>query len=90
MLFGIMGSFGPELFKTTVRYTGASLGYQSSAALGGGLTPLIATALVKWANGNYWPAPAWLAALALVSLCSALFAPETHDRSLAGNDDRVE
>lgn len=87
VLFGIMGSFGPELFKTSVRYTGASLGYQLSAALGGGLTPLIATALVKWANGNYWPAPAWLAVLALTSLCAALLAPETRNKSLAANDD---
>ena len=83
VLFGIMGSFGPELFKTSVRYTGASLGYQLSAALGGGLTPLIATALVKWADGNYWPAPAWLAGLAFVSLIAALLAPETRNRSLA-------
>jgi len=83
VLFGIMGSFGPELFKTSVRYTGASLGYQLSAALGGGLTPLIATALVKWADGNYWPAPAWLAGLAAVSLLAALIAPETRSRSLA-------
>jgi MHS family shikimate/dehydroshikimate transporter-like MFS transporter len=82
VLFGIMGSFGPELFKTGVRYTGASLGYQLSAALGGGLTPLIATALVKWAGGNYWPAPAWLAGLALVSMLAAFLAPETRTRSL--------
>ncbi|GLR97627.1 hypothetical protein [Bradyrhizobium liaoningense] len=78
-----MGSFGPELFKTSVRYTGASLGYQLSAALGGGLTPLIATALVKWADGNYWPAPAWLAGLALISLIAAIVAPETRSRSLS-------
>ncbi|MBR0858036.1 MFS transporter [Bradyrhizobium liaoningense] len=83
VLFGIMGSFGPELFKTSVRYTGASLGYQMSAALGGGLTPLIATALVKWADGNYWPAPAWLMALGLVSLAAAIAAPETRSRSLS-------
>lgn len=83
VLFGIMGSFGPELFKTSVRYTGASLGYQMSAALGGGLTPLIATALVKWAGGSYWPAPAWLAGLALVSLIAAIVAPETRSRSLS-------
>jgi MFS transporter, MHS family, shikimate and dehydroshikimate transport protein len=83
VLFGIMGSFGPELFKTSVRYTGASLGYQLSAALGGGLTPLIATALVKWAGGHYWPAPAWLAGLALVSLIAAVLAPETKSRSMA-------
>jgi MHS family shikimate/dehydroshikimate transporter-like MFS transporter len=83
VLFGIMGSFGPELFKTNVRYTGASLGYQLSAALGGGLTPLIATALVRWAGGSYWPAPAWLAGLALVSLVAAIAAPETRHRSLS-------
>jgi MFS transporter, MHS family, shikimate and dehydroshikimate transport protein len=83
VLFGIMGSFGPELFKTSVRYTGASLGYQLSAALGGGLTPLIATAFVKWADGNYWPAPAWLAGLAFVSLIAAIAAPETRSRSLS-------
>jgi hypothetical protein len=70
-----------ELFKTQVRYTGASLGYQLSAALGGGLTPLIATALVSWAGGSYWPAPAWLAGLALISLVAALIAPETRTRS---------
>jgi len=82
VLFGIMGSMGPELFKTNVRYTGASLGYQLSAALGGGLTPLIATALVQMAGGAYWPAPAWLALLAIVSLVTCLLVPETHKRSL--------
>ncbi len=85
ILFGIMGSLGPELFKTQVRYTGASLGYQLSAALGGGLTPLIATALVSWAGGSYWPAPAWLAGLALISLVAALIAPETRTRSLTAD-----
>ncbi len=88
VLFGIMGSFGPELFKTSVRYTGASLGYQLSAALGGGLTPLIATALVAWAGGSYWPAPAWLAGLALVSMVAALIAPETRTRSLSAERDK--
>ena len=86
VLFGIMGSFGPELFKTSVRYTGASLGYQLSAALGGGLTPLIATALVKWSGGSYRPAPAWLAGLAMVSLSAAIIAPETRSRSLSSEE----
>lgn len=86
VLFGIMGSFGPELFKTSVRYTGASLGYQLSAAIGGGLTPLIATALVSWAGGSYWPAAAWLAGLTGVSLIAALIAPETRSRSLTSEE----
>jgi MFS transporter, MHS family, shikimate and dehydroshikimate transport protein len=87
VLFGIMGSLGPELFKTNVRYTGASLGYQLSAAIGGGLTPIIATLLVKAAGGAYWPAPAYLAGLAFVSLLTIAFTPETRDRSLITSDD---
>jgi hypothetical protein len=31
---GLWAPRGPELFKTNVRYTGASVGYQLSAALG--------------------------------------------------------
>ncbi|HZP77211.1 MAG TPA: MFS transporter [Pseudolabrys sp.] len=87
VLFGIMGSFGPELFKTNVRYTGASLGYQLSAAIGGGLTPIIATLLVQAAGGAYWPAPAYLAGLAAVSLLTVALTPETRERSLITSED---
>jgi len=31
--FGVMVSFGPEPFKTGVRYTGASLGYHEDACI---------------------------------------------------------
>jgi MFS family permease len=86
VLFGIMGALGPELFKTNVRYTGASLGYQLSAAVGGGLTPIIATLLVKAAGGAYWPAPAYLAGLAAISLMTVILTPETRDRSLISSD----
>ena len=87
VLFGIMGSLGPELFKTNVRYTGASLGYQLSAAIGGGLTPIICTLLVKAAGGAYWPAPAYLAALAAISLLTIAVTPETRNRSLITSND---
>jgi len=87
VLFGIMGSLGPELFKTNVRYTGASLGYQLSAAIGGGLTPIIATLLVKAAGGAYWPEPGYLAGLAAISLLTLAFTPETRGRSLITSDD---
>ena len=38
-MFGLQSAFFPELFNTRVRYTGASLGFQVSAAIGGGLAP---------------------------------------------------
>ena len=52
--FGIGAAWMPELFGTRVRYTGASLGCQVSAALSGGFAPIIATALLGWA-GATWP-----------------------------------
>ncbi len=46
MMYGPQAAFLAELFSTRVRYSGASLGYQIGAILGGALTPIIATALV--------------------------------------------
>jgi len=44
-MFGLQSTYFPELFGTRVRYTGISFGCQVAAALGGGLSPIIATAL---------------------------------------------
>jgi len=40
--------FFAELFSVRVRYSGASLGYQIGAVFGGGLSPIIAAALLSW------------------------------------------
>jgi hypothetical protein len=45
MVFALHASFMPELFGTKVRYSGISFGFQVGAAIGGGITPVIATAL---------------------------------------------
>ena len=42
-MYAPQGAFFSELFGTSVRYSGASLGAQLSAAVAGGLSPLIAT-----------------------------------------------
>ncbi len=75
--FGIGAAWMPELFGTRVRYTGASLGCQVSAALSGGLAPIIATALLAWA-GATWPVSLYLIALGLVAAVAVLAAKETH------------
>jgi metabolite-proton symporter len=75
--FGIGASWMPELFGTRVRYTGASLGCQVSAALSGGFAPIIATALLGWA-GATWPVSLYLVALGVVALVAVLAAGETH------------
>ncbi|MCZ6854832.1 MAG: MFS transporter [Gammaproteobacteria bacterium] len=45
MMYGPQAALLTELFSTHVRYSGASLGYQIGAILGGSLAPIIATAL---------------------------------------------
>ena len=74
--FGIGASWMPELFGTRVRYTGASIGCQVSAALSGGFAPIIATALLAWA-GATWPVSLYMIALGLVAAVAVIAARET-------------
>ncbi|HLH69463.1 MAG TPA: MFS transporter [Candidatus Dormibacteraeota bacterium] len=45
--FGPQAAFIPETFTGRLRYSGASLGYQLSAGLFGGIGPIIATSLLQ-------------------------------------------
>src|SRR5271163_4493225 len=45
LMFAPESTYCPELFGPNVRYSGASFGFQVSAAIGGDFAPLIATAL---------------------------------------------
>jgi MFS family permease len=83
MMFAPEAAFFTELFGTNVRYSGASLGYELAAALGGGLAPMIATRLLKMANGKSWPIAAYLVVLMAIGITAVCFAPETSGLSLA-------
>lgn len=76
-IFGPQAAFFSELFGTSTRYTGASLGYQLSSVLGGGLAPFIATALLA-ASGGLTLVALYSAGLALISLVSVYLATETY------------
>jgi MHS family shikimate/dehydroshikimate transporter-like MFS transporter len=79
--FGIGASWMPELFGTRVRYTGASLGCQVSAALSGGFAPIIATALLAW-SGVTWSVSLYLIALGLIAAVAVMAAGETSEADL--------
>jgi MFS transporter, MHS family, shikimate and dehydroshikimate transport protein len=79
--FGIGASWMPELFGTRVRYTGASLGCQVSAAISGGFAPIIATALLAW-SGATWPVSLYLIALGLIAGWAVSAARETHEEDI--------
>jgi MHS family shikimate/dehydroshikimate transporter-like MFS transporter len=81
-IFGPMAAFFSETFGTRVRYTGASLGYQTGAVLGGGLSPFSATALLVWSDGASWSVSVYLVLGAMVSLASIYLLTETFRNEL--------
>ncbi len=82
MMFGIESCYFPELFGPRVRYSGASFGFQASAAIGGGFAPIIATAMVGYFGGTTGVS-VMMIILALITLMAALAARETRGGSLA-------
>lgn len=60
-----------ELFDARVRYTGISFVYQFSGIFASGLTPIIATALLKASDGQPWTICLYVAFAGFVSAMSA-------------------
>jgi len=68
------------LFSTEVRYSGASLGYQIGAILGGAFAPTIATIL--WTEYSIVWVSVYIAFASLLSLISVMMLTETYKSSL--------
>jgi MFS family permease len=83
MMYGPQAAFFAELFKTEVRYSGASLGYQLGAILGGALAPLAATMLLaKFGDGL--AVSGYMAGACAISLLSVFLLTETYRTDLNG------
>ena len=69
--------YGPEaalfcdLFDAKVRYTGISFVYQFSGIFASGITPIVATALLKSGGGEPWQICMYVAFAGVVSAVSA-------------------
>jgi MFS transporter, MHS family, shikimate and dehydroshikimate transport protein len=81
-LFGPQAAFVPELFGTRVRYSGASLGVQIAAALGGGLTPMAATWLLA-RTGHIESVAGLISVLGVMTLIATWAARETFREDLS-------
>jgi MFS family permease len=78
MLYGPMGAFLPELFRVRYRYSGASFAYSASGIVGGGVSPIVATALLA-GTGSSAAVSAYVVGIALVCLVSVALLRETKD-----------
>jgi metabolite-proton symporter len=91
LMYAPQSAFFSELFGTSVRYSGASVGYQLASVFAGGLAPLIAVALL----GDNLEAPntaavgIYLAIAGAISVVATLCAKETRGSTLR-HDRRVE
>jgi len=66
------------LFDAEVRYTGISFVYQFSGIFASGLTPIIATALLRLNGGKPWAVCAYVVLSALLSAwCAHKMEPRT-------------
>jgi MHS family shikimate/dehydroshikimate transporter-like MFS transporter len=81
VIFALHASFMPELFGTDARYSGVSLGFQLGAAIGGGLTPVIAASIVA-RTGSTWAVSLILMALGIVTVIAVLSTRETAARPM--------
>jgi metabolite-proton symporter len=81
VMYAPQAAFTAELFGTSVRYSGASLGYQIAGVLGGSLAPLIAVALLA-AYSSWVPIAIYVVAMLGVTVVGLAMAPETSEAEL--------
>ena len=84
MMYGPQAAFFTELFSTEVRYSGATLGYQLGAIVGGAFAPTIAAIL--WADYDIFWVSAYIAFASILSLLSVMMLTETYKTSLSDNE----
>ncbi|MFI6575772.1 MFS transporter [Nocardiopsis sp. NPDC050513] len=87
-MYAPMAALLAEMFDTHLRYTGASVSYQTATVLGAGLSPLAAASLLTAAGGGTAThGISWmLVAAGLISAVAIWFTGETGRRDLADID----
>ena len=80
MMYGPMAATLSELFGTRVRYSGASLTYQLTSVVSGGVAPFIATVLLARYGSS--AVATYVVACCVVTVVATWFLPETHRVSL--------
>ncbi len=92
LMYGPQAAFFSELFGTSVRYTGASVGYQLASILAGAIAPIVALRLLGSADGgaagaNTTAVGIYIAITSLLTVIAVLAVKETRNTSL--RHDRV-
>ncbi|RXF72873.1 MFS transporter [Hansschlegelia zhihuaiae] len=89
LVYGPQAALFSELFDTRVRYSGVSFVYQFSGIFASGLTPLIATELLRVGDKQPWLICSYVLGVSLVSAVCVFMMQETHRRDMAVDDARA-
>lgn len=79
ILEGAQPAYISELLPARLRFSGLGIGREVASVLGGGLAPIIATALLAHYRSPL-PIALYLASMALVTVITTLMTPETYPR----------
>jgi MFS family permease len=85
-MYGAEGALFAELFPTRVRYSGMSTVYQLGVLPSGAVAPMICTMLIQRYDNQGWPVAVYVVAMALITLVSLAFLPETNRRNLRAEE----
>lgn len=91
-VYGPEAALFSELFDAKVRYTGVSFVYQFSGIFASGITPILATALLKYGNGGPKYLCAYVLFAGVVSALSALWIGanrKNHQKELSSRSEMI-
>ncbi|WP_181271332.1 MFS transporter [Brevibacterium sediminis] len=83
------GALLSGLFPTKVRYSGVASSRELAAALSGGLSPVIGTALLAW-TGHYWPVAVYIMILCLITFAATRYGSKSLEGDEFNDRDEVE
>lgn len=84
-MFGPQAAYFAELFAPRRRYSGFAFAREFGSVLAGGPAPFVATALVAWASGSWWPVALYIVLLSGVTAVAVWCGPETYRDDIAAD-----
>jgi metabolite-proton symporter len=86
--YGPQAALIAESFGTSMRYSGAGIGYQLASVFAGGPAPLIATAILKHTGSSTWIS-VYLVGCCVVAFVALLLLPRRAESATASDFDRA-
>lgn len=84
-MFGPQAAYFAELFPPQRRFAGFAFARELGSLLAGGPAPFLATALVAWASGSWWPVSIYVIMLSLLTTWAIWAGPETYEENIASD-----